>query len=368
MSDIVFADVNAGDVEAAVLTTYERLAGTTLYPGDPVRLFLESLAYTLTLQNNVINLAGRQNLLAYARGDHLDYIGMMVSTARLGKSRSRTTQRFAMAAALDFDVRIPSGTRVSTADGAAMFATEAEGVIPAGSLFADAPIAALKPGAASNGLLPGQIDRIIDPLPYISATRNVTMTMLGSDVESDERYRARIRMAPEAYTCAGPEQAYRYHAMSVHQDIAEAAVWSPKPGVVEVRPVMQGGELPSADVLDDVRKALSAEDVRPLTDTVIVQAPEPAPFDIRLTWYLSRSRESLLATTRAAVEAAVDRYRRWQRAKPGRDILPLQLLSLLEQAGARRVDLNEPKYLTLQPYQLARERIISITYGGVEDD
>lgn len=368
MSEILFADVASQDVESAVLRTYETIAETTLYPGDPVRLFLEALAYTLALQNNVINLAGRQNLLAYAQGDHLDYIGMMVGTSRLGESRALATQRFLLNQELDFDVDIPEGVRVTTADGSAIFATTAPVVLRAGALFADVPVMAVVAGSSCNGFVPGQIDRLIDPLPYIARTANVTASMLGSDIEDDDRYRARIQTAPEAYTCAGPVQSYIYHALAVHQDIAEVAVWSPKPGTVDVRPVMKGGELPSEDVLEDVRKALSADEVRPLTDTVTVQVPELVPYDITVTWYLSRRQEPLLATTRAAVEAAVEQYRQWQRAKPGRDILPLRLAALLERAGVRRIELTSPDYLPLKPYQLAREAGISVTFGGVEDD
>ncbi len=258
MSEILFADVESVQVETAVLTAYERIAETTLYPGDPVRLFLESLAYTIALQNNVINLAGRQNLLACARGDHLDYIGMMVGTPKLGESHACATQRFELPRSLDFDVTIPAGTRVTTSDGAAIFATDAMAIIPAGDVSTEVRVTALMPGAACNGLVPGQIDQIIDPLPYITSTVNVSVSLLGSDVEADDRYRARIQEAPEAYTCAGPVQSYRYHALAVHQDISDVAVWSPKPGTVDIRPVMQGGELPTADVLEDMSKALSA--------------------------------------------------------------------------------------------------------------
>lgn len=368
LPSVSFAPLDPAEIEKDILGRYETITGATLYPGDPVRLFLESVAMDMTILCRLIDMAGKQNLLAFASGSHLDHLGALMATSRLPAAPARCVLRFELAEALDFAVLIPQGTRAGTQDRRISFATDAAASIPAGELFVDATATADTPGADGNGLLAGQVSLLIDPIAYVTRVTNTAMTMGGAEVEADARYRERIHLAPESFTCAGPEQAYRYHAMSVHQDIAEAAVWSPKPGVVEVRPVMQGGELPSADVLDDVRKALSAEDVRPLTDTVTVQAPELVPFDIRLTWYLSRSRESLLATTRAAVEAAVDRYRQWQRAKPGRDILPLQLLSLLEQAGARRVDLNEPKYLTLQPYQLARERIISITYGGVEDD
>ncbi len=139
------------------------------------------------------------------------------------------------------------------------------------------------------------------------------------------------------------------------------------PGTVDVRPVMAGGELPPPDVLETVCKFLNADDVRPLTDTVTVQAPELVYFDISLTWYLSRDKQSLLATTTAAVAAAVEEYRLWQRTQPGRDIIPLRLASLLERAGVKRIELAAPAYRKLEGWQLAREASIAVTYGGLED-
>lgn len=367
MAEILFADIDSRDVESAVLTAYESIAQTTLYPGDPVRLFLESLAYTIALQNNVINLAGRQTLLAYATGGHLDAIGMMVDTQRLDASHATCEQQFSLPEALGFDVPIPAGTRVTTADGKARFATVAEAVIPAGALVTRVQVSAQEAGAACNGLLPGQINQIVDPLPYVTATVNVTPSLQGADAESDERYRARIQQAPEAFSCAGPVGAYRYHALAAHPDIAEVAVWTPVPGTVDVRPVLAGGELPGEDVLARVSAALSADDVRPLTDTVTVQAPELVEYRIRVVWYLARDSQALLETISARVAQAVESYRLWQRTMPGRDIIPLRLASLMEQAGARRIELAEPAFRKLQGWQLARESAVEVTFGGVEE-
>ena len=366
MNDILFADMDSASVEAAVLTSYETIARTTLYPGDPVRLFLESLAFVIALQNNVINMAGRQNLLACAQGDHLDTLGTMMDTARLGASRAVATQRFSLASALDFAVTIPAGTRVTSSDGGAVFTTDSVISIPAGNLAAEGPITAAVPGMNANGLVPGQICRLIDPLPYVGATVNATTSRLGADRETDERYRTRIQLAPERFSCAGPSGAYRAHALAAHQDIADVAVWSPVPGTVDVRPVLAGGELPTSAVLEAVRRVLSVDDVRPLTDTVTVQAPEIVPYELRLTWFLAETQEALLSTTQARVSAAVEQYRVWQRTRPGRDILPLKLTSLLEQAGVRRVALASPAYRELEPWQLARESVVSVTYGGLE--
>lgn len=367
MSEISFADLDPASVEAAVLTGYERIAETTLYPGDPVRLFLESLAYVLAIQNHVIDLAGRQSLLAYAQGKHLDFIGMMVGTPRLGHGYATCTQRFELEG-VGFGVEIPADTQVTTADGKRVFQVLAPAVAPAGAAHIDLTVTAEQPGADANGLVPGQINRLIKPLPYVKSTSNITATALGADVESDDHYRARIQEAPEAFTCAGPTGAYRALAKAVHQDIAEVAVWSPKPGTVDVRPVMQGGELPSDEVLEALRRKLSAEDVRPLTDTVTVAAPDLVGYELDVEWTLSRRNEALAASVTAAVGAAVEKYRIWQRGKPGRDILPTKLISLMEQAGARRVIVRSPAYTVLEDRQLARETSVTVRYGGIEDE
>ena len=106
-------------------------------PGDPVRLFLESLAYVISDQNSLIDLAGKQNLLAYARGGHLDHLGAPMGVIRIQPQPARTTVRFGVDEALAFAVPIPAGTRVTTQSGGVMFATLSDAVLPAGELFVE---------------------------------------------------------------------------------------------------------------------------------------------------------------------------------------------------------------------------------------
>jgi phage-related baseplate assembly protein len=46
--------------------------------------------------------------------------------------------------------------------------------------------------------------------------------------EADTAYRARIQLAPEAFSVAGPASAYRFYALSAAPTIADASV--PRPG------------------------------------------------------------------------------------------------------------------------------------------
>jgi len=365
---LTFADLDIASVESFVLTAYERIAATTLYPGDPVRLMMETLAYVAVVQNQIIDLAGKQNLLAFATGEHLDYIGMMVGTPRLGHSPATCKQRFRLEAPLAFAVTVPPGTRVTTKDRRAVFMLPDGLTIAPGETEAVGVVVATKPGAAGNGLVPGQIDAMIDPVAYVTGTDNVSVTMLGADVESDSRYRSRVQQAPESFTCAGPVGSYRNLVMAVHQDIADAGIWSPKPGTVDIRPVMVGGLLPPPEIIDAVRQAVSADDVRPLTDTVTVAPPEPIPYHIDVSWSLVRANEPLLSTLTDQVAAAAADFIAWQSAVPGRDIQPDELQARMKAAGARRVLIREPLYTTLPPYQLAQNAAVNIEFIGVEDD
>lgn len=368
LPDVSFAPQSTAEIEAAVITAYERLTGVTLQPADPVRLFLESLAYTLSVQNSLIDLAGKQNLLAYARGAHLDHLGVLMGVTRIPAQPARVMLRFSVPEALDFIVPIPAGTRAATRDGAIIFATAAATEIPAGELAADAAAFCTMPGAAATGLVPGQIAELLDRLPWVSGVSNISVSSDGADVEDDERLRGRIRLAPESFTVAGSSGAYEARVLAVSADIQAVTVTTPSPGVVDIRFVLTGGELPDEAMCEVVREALHAEKVRPLTDLVQVGAPDVVEYAVTGRWYLRRADAALLTGVTAAVERALEEYRLWQRSQPGRDINPTRLISLLEQAGAKRVELDSPAFTPLSATQIARETSLELAFGGLEDE
>ena len=365
---ISFAQGDAADVEAAVISAYERLAGVTLQRADPVRLFLESLAYVITVQNNVVDLAGKQNLLAFAQGGHLDHLGALMGVSRIPAQPARCTLRFSVGEALAFALPIPAGTRVSTQDGKISFGTEFAAEIPAGELAVDVPARAAEAGLAASGLVAGQVCRLVDPLPHIISAVNVTATSEGADVEDDARLRERIRLAPESYTVAGSAGQYEARVLEVSADILAVSVHTPEPGVVDVRFVLADGELPDADMIALVRDHLNAETVRPLTDKVLVGAPDVVEYAIAGTWYLTRADSALLGPVAQAVARAVEEFRIWQRSAPGRDINPTRLVAMLHEAGAKRVELTSPVFTELTGTQIARETTVEIAFGGLEEE
>ncbi len=57
----------------------------------------------------------------------------------------------------------------------------------------------------------GQINELVDPIPFVSRVENISTSYGGSDIENDDKFRARIQIAPEHFSVAGPEGAYRFH-------------------------------------------------------------------------------------------------------------------------------------------------------------
>jgi phage-related baseplate assembly protein len=365
LPDITFCETDAATIEASIISAYEEISETKLYPGNPVRLFLESLAYVIAQQRFCIDWSAKQNLLAYASGDYLDQLGILTDTQRLPASAATTTVRFYSSGGSGA-VLIPAGTRVSP-DGKIIFATQDQGQIDPGADHVDLQAACTTAGAIGNGFSSGQISKLVDVVPGISAASNISMSLGGSDIESDDNFRERIRLSVGAYSEAGPREAYVYWAKSAHQDIIDVSVESPTPGVVEVRPLMAGGEIPSQEVLDLVEAALDPETVVPLTDDCRVLAPEVVYYQLQATYYIGRDNASTSPSIQAAATKAVSEYISWQRTALGRDISPDKLISLLQAAGVKRVEIVSPTFTQVGPGAIAHETSVSVTYGGMED-
>jgi uncharacterized phage protein gp47/JayE len=139
LPDIDFSELSPAEVEREIITTCERLLDKTLFPGDPLRLWLEALAYLFSLQNAAIDLASKQNLLYYAKGPHLDHLGALMATPRLPASPAITNIRYLLAEPLAWAVLIPARSRVTAGNGQLVFATGRAAEIAVGSRFAAAP-------------------------------------------------------------------------------------------------------------------------------------------------------------------------------------------------------------------------------------
>ena len=366
LADIVFVDADADEVESYVIGRYEAITGRTLAKGDPVRLFLLTIAALIVLLLNKINETGKQNLLRYATGDNLDHLGALVGVERIQAKADVTTMRVKLSTQLQTATIIPAGTRFTAGDNV-FFALDAPLVIEAGTTIADGSATCLAKGELGNGYVVGQLKTLVDPVPYVDSVVNVTTSEGGAEIQSDDSYREDIRLAPENFSTAGPEGAYIYHAKRASSKITDVTVWSPEAGKVEVRPLLAGGELPGDEMLQQVKTTLDDKKVRPLTDNISVLAPEQVTYNLSLTYYIASDNKAQATAIQNAVNAAIDDYVLWQKSKLGRDINPSELIVRVMAAGAKRVAVTAPVFTATTDTQVAICSTKTVTLGGIED-
>lgn len=93
-----FIERNVQNVTHTLIAEYERLAGKPLYPAQADRVFIDVIAYREMLIRNAINEAGKQNLIAFANGVMLDYLGDFFGVARLdGETDTQLRTRIRLA-------------------------------------------------------------------------------------------------------------------------------------------------------------------------------------------------------------------------------------------------------------------------------
>lgn len=366
LKDIDFVDADPEKVQAALFESYKNITGRTLAKGDPIRLFILAIANVIVIQLNKLNYTGKQNLLKYSSGDILDQVAALVDTDRLPAAAATTTIAVTLSAARATETIIPSGTRVSPGNGV-YFATDTDLAIQAGDTTGSVSATCTETGDVGNGFLPGEISQIVDREPYVQTMSNTTTSEGGSDIESDDSFRERAHEAPERFSTAGPDGAYKYHVKSVSSLISDVCVYSPTPGVVEIRPLLTGGIIPGTELLDAVSEHLSDKQIRPLTDNVQVLAPEAVTYDIELSYYVKAGAD--LTSVQSGVAQAVDDFVDWQKAVIGRDINPSKLVSMvMDVPGVKRVVITYPVYTAVSKVQLAVADDITITMAGSEDE
>lgn len=367
LNGVTFVDADEEAIKQELLALYTKLTGRTLSPGDPVRLFLLTIAAIITQQRAYINATGRQNLLKYAEGDNLEQLGILVGVERLAATAAATTVKITLSAARTSATTIPAGTRITAGDNV-FFAIEKAVVIPSGETTATASAACTETGTVGNGYLAGELSTIVDPVPFVASIVNTTASEGGSEIESDDSYREAIRSAPEGFSNAGSQDAYEYYAKRASALITDVDVSSPEAGEVEIRPLLEDGKIPGEEILADVLSACNDRTVRPLTDKVTVLAPTAKSYDVNVTYYIGRDDADQTVSIGEAVTAAVDDFTAWQREKLGRDINPSRLIQKMVAAGAKRVEVTAPVFTKVENTAVAVQNTVTVKYGGVEDE
>lgn len=191
--------------------------------------------------------------------------------------------------------------------------------------------------------------------------------------ESDDRLRLRCQMAFDALSVAGSRGAYVFHTLSAAAGIADVSVAAPQfevvpvpdsvraqlpagafvlacsdsagleapmPGDVAIT-VLAAADSPqsSVELVERARQALSAEDVRPLTDRPRVSAGRPLPFRVVASLAIAPGPDAalVLKEARARLDSVVAGARLL-----GAQLSRSALYAALHVSGVVSVDLQQP--------------------------
>ena len=373
--EVSFIDgMSIEDIQEYYLTAmqekYKELTGKELvmHEADPIRLVAYANCLLLYQIAQYADRAGKMALLKYSYGDYLENIGALKGISRTNGASARTTLRFTLSAKRPGVTVIPAGTRVTASDGV-YFKTVDVLEIPAGDMTGEVNAECREAGAKGNGYKCGSLKVLVDPVAYIEKVENVTTSEGGADLESDENLAERIYLAPSSWSTAGPDDAYEFWVRTFDPAISDVSVYSDIPGEVDICFILNDGQLPTQSVLDELERYLMEEEIRPLTDKVIVSAPDVEAYGVDFTYYINRSDRTRASVINDQVQTAVQDYIIWQKKRIGRDINPDQLRKMVISAGAKRLDIRSPDFRRISRRSIALlDTDASMVYGGVEDD
>ncbi|KVC46420.1 baseplate assembly protein [Burkholderia pseudomultivorans] len=200
--------------------------------------------------------------------------------------------------------------------------------------------------AARAVMLAFAMDGDLDQLAALLGVKRLEITPADPEtgaaavMEGNSDLRYRTQLAPQGYSVAGPEGAYRSHALAAHGSVLDASATSPAPGEVLVTVLSRDGDgTPSKEVIDAVTAALRADDVRPLTDKVTVRGAGIVGFAVDAVLFTFPGPDSSVVLKEAA--ARLDDYVS-ETHRIGREVTLSGIYAALHVNGVERVKLNAP--------------------------
>lgn len=293
----------------------ETLLGREIYPAQFEQLILQCICYREILLLERFNAGMSQLLYQFSTAPILDYIAALVAVERLPAAYAGCIVKFTFIQGHG-NIIIPADTRIASSNNT-IFATTEDILVQSNDTEARVFAEAQEAGADANGFPVGDVTKILDPVGFVTAVTNTTTTSGGSDSETDESLRERIKLAPSQYSTAGSRQSYIFHAKSANPAIIDISVSSPEPGTVKIVPLTEDEEYET--LIQQIDEICNSEKVRPLTDTVIVEAPVAVRYNLEvdITLYAGSNAKNVSKK----VYQALEKYTNEKSRKLGQDII-----------------------------------------------
>lgn len=260
--------------------------------------------------------------------------------------------------------------------------------------------------AAKGVMLAYALDADLDNLAAFFKTKRLVIDAgdenaippIAPTYENNDDFRARIQLALDGFSTAGPERAYIYHALSASGEVLDASADAPEfslanisaalraqlpanaivlhvdynaglanpmPGDVVINVLARAGNgSASPALINTVNNALSADDIRPLTDHVHTRGAEIINYTIiaQLYTFAGPDSEVVLQKARSNAQQYAESMRRL-----GRDITLSGIYAQLHVAGVQRVILESPAAtIVCNSSQAAHCTSIDISHAGID--
>lgn len=162
-------------------------------------------------------------------------------------------------------------------------------------------------------------------------------------MESDDRYRRRIQLAPEAFATTGSRDAYAFHTLSAHAGVLDVSVLNHangelQPGEVAVV-ILPASEELTPEIVEAVRGRLMRDDIKPLTDALEIRIAAPVVSNVTATLWIKRGPDPQVV--KGAALTRLQAYLARQR-RVGAAVALSGIYGALQTDDVERVTLVEP--------------------------
>jgi phage-related baseplate assembly protein len=367
---VQFLSTDPDAVLAALVNDYQAASGKVLQPGQAEQIILQATANRLTENRIAINETANQNLVDFAIAPGLDYLGALLGVTRLTATSAICIIRFTLVTGHG-PINIPSGIRIQSIDGQLIFITTESISVSPDDDTADVAAACTTTGTKGNDYVAGNISVILDPQAYVSAAANTDTTNGGSDPETDEELRARIKLAPAVFSVAGPKDAYNYWAKTASPLIIDVQTLGPEdgysPGDVHIFLLLQNGASPSTELIDEVKAVVNNEKIRPLNDTVFVAGATQINYAITINLVLLTT--AVQDDVLAAINANLDTYINTRKSKLGIDVVKSQLIKCAMVDGVYSAAIVSPSAdITVAKNEFTNQTARTLVVTGTSDE
>ncbi|HEY9215907.1 MAG TPA: baseplate J/gp47 family protein [Ancylobacter sp.] len=338
--------------------------GRTLYEGQVEMYMIEVMAYALQIRGAENQFAVIQRLLPFARGRYLDLLATRLNTYRLAASQAQMTVRFALVAPRPATTIIRAGTRVRAEGVAGVFLTVGDLLIAPGMIVGDGLVTATTAGLAGNGVLPGALLTILDPVAGVESAAALTLSDGGADEEKDDPLRARAAEAWERISRGGPRQGYRQLALDAHPAIIDVAVIRPQPCDIDIYVLTETLPLPAA-VAEAVMAACDPMTGRPEGDEVTVYGATAVPYAPTLRLWVDGDAENITAQAEGTARGV---FEAWRRTLGPRVATAAVTSPVKRIAGVVEAEIDGFSYEALAPSEFAVLTSLALDVNEVEGE